>query len=499
VAAISKHQYAINNHKIERFVFANASERAAGTPNGITDPITGDDYTLVTDDIGQIAYQQDNGTYWRLTGVGPLSWLQITGTGSGTATGAAGGVLSGTYPNPGFAVDMATQAELDAETSARASGDAAVQANLNAHLTDTTDAHDAAAISFDDATASLGETDVQGAIEALDSRLDTFESAGVPPSGAAGGDLTGTYPDPTIAANAVTTAKIADATVTDGKLATSYIKADGTRPFTGDQSLGTHKLTNVGDPASAQDAATKAYVDGLVEDLSGVSDAATARTNLGLGSAATHPSTDFAAASHTHDGGDIVSGTVAAARLGVMTGDSGSGGAGGAVPAPAAGDAAAGKFLAASGDWAVPAVAPGSVTPGSNGQLLKTLSGAAVWADDIRSLTLGFDGGGATLSSSANMEIVVPFACTILGWTLVADQSGTLVLDVLRSTYAEYPTMSSLCGGSKPSLSSAQKNTDSTVSGWTTALAANDILRLHVDSVTSIQRCTLMLKVKRTD
>lgn len=39
---------------------------------------------------------------------------------SAAPSGAAGGVLSGTYPNPGFAVDMATQAELDAHTSGTA-------------------------------------------------------------------------------------------------------------------------------------------------------------------------------------------------------------------------------------------------------------------------------------------------------------------------------------------------------------------------------------------
>lgn len=72
---------------------------------------------------------------------------------------AAGGVLSGTYPNPGFAADMATQAELDA------------------HINDTTDAHDASAISILDTANDFTATDVEGALAELQSDHETDAQA----------------------------------------------------------------------------------------------------------------------------------------------------------------------------------------------------------------------------------------------------------------------------------------------------------------------------------
>jgi len=56
-----------------------------------------------------------------------------------------------------------------------------------------------------------------------------------------------------------------------------------------------------------------------------------------------------------------LTGTQATAILDAMVGDSGSGGTKGLAPAPASGDAAAGKYLKADGTWAVP---PGTATGG---------------------------------------------------------------------------------------------------------------------------------------
>jgi len=106
------------------------------------------------------------------------------------------------------------------------------------------------------------------------------------------------------------------------------------------------------------------------------------------------------------------------------------------------------------------------------------------------------DGGGSVPSTGVKGQISIPSACTIKGWVITADQSGSAVVDVLRSTYAGFPSTSSIAGSDKPTLSSAQKNHDTTLTGWgSTAINADDIIQFNLNSVTTVTRINVTINV----
>ena len=104
--------------------------------------------------------------------------------------------------------------------------------------------------------------------------------------------------------------------------------------------------------------------------------------------------------------------------------------------------------------------------------------------------------GGLALLTGIVAYVEIPISMTITGWTLVADASGSLVIDVWKDTYANFPPLvgDSIAGTEKPTLSSVQKNQDLSLSTWTTGITAGDVLAINVDSVTTIIQATLTIR-----
>lgn len=114
----------------------------------------------------------------------------------------------------------------------------------------------------------------------------------------------------------------------------------------------------------------------------------------------------------------------------------------------------------------------------------------------VRVVEFVIDGGGSAITTGIKGDVEVPFAWSdIVSARLFADQSGSIVINVWKDTYANFPpdVSDKITASAPPTISSATKSQDTTLTGWTKTGSAGDVLRFNVDSASTIARVTISL------
>ena len=115
-----------------------------------------------------------------------------------------------------------------------------------------------------------------------------------------------------------------------------------------------------------------------------------------------------------------------------------------------------------------------------------------------KNINFVIDGGGAALATGSKGYIVTDLSGTIDSWTILADTTGTVVVDVKKSTYAAFPATTSIASSDKPTLTDSQKNQNNTLTVWTTSISSGNILEFVVDSASTVTRVVVNLRITET-
>jgi hypothetical protein len=116
----------------------------------------------------------------------------------------------------------------------------------------------------------------------------------------------------------------------------------------------------------------------------------------------------------------------------------------------------------------------------------------------IYKVGITIDGGGSAITTGVKGYSAIPVTGTIVRARMMADQSGSAVIDVWKDTFANYPPTNadSITAAAPPTLSAQDHSDDTTLTGWTTAVTAGDVLGFNVDSAATITRLTLELWIQ---
>lgn len=150
------------------------------------------------------------------------------------------------------------------------------------------------------------------------------------------------------------------------------------------------------------------------------------------------------------------------------------------------------QFISGGGVAGVSKIVAGagvSITP-VDGRGDVTINASATGGINEDSFGIVVDGAGTVLTTGSKGVRYIPWDCTITGWDIRSDVSGSCVFNVKRASV-------SLAGTEKPTLSASSSNADLTLSTWTTSLLAGDVVEFEIESASTITRATLTILVTK--
>ncbi len=114
---------------------------------------------------------------------------------------------------------------------------------------------------------------------------------------------------------------------------------------------------------------------------------------------------------------------------------------------------------------------------------------------NIRAIGATFDGGGSALTTASVVYFTIPYACTITAWNMTVD-TGTATIDIWKiATGTAIPTVTNtITAAALPAISTGTALHSTTLTGWTTSVAANDIFAYKINAVSSATRISLVLQ-----
>ena len=101
-----------------------------------------------------------------------------------------------------------------------------------------------------------------------------------------------------------------------------------------------------------------------------------------------------------------------------------------------------------------------------------------------KGITWNISGAGAVISTGGKDDslITFPYSGTITGWYITSKESATVTVDIWKHASSVPVNGDSITASAKLTLTAAQFNDSTTLTGWTTAITAGDKFKVEVEA-----------------